>query len=60
MLTHPEIEDAAVTGLPNVEAGELPMAFVVKTAESTLTEKDVVDFVHSWVLNCYQYSVLNH
>lgn len=47
MLTHPEIEDAAVIGLPNIEAGELPMAFIVKSSDSTLTEKDVEYFVDS-------------
>lgn len=51
LLTHPEIEDVAVTGLPNLEAGELPMAFVVKAPNSALNEKDVVQFVHSWVYN---------
>lgn len=47
LLTHPEIEDVAVTGLPNLEAGELPMAFVVKAPNSALNEKDVIQFVHS-------------
>ncbi|XP_060857878.1 uncharacterized protein LOC132935368 [Metopolophium dirhodum] len=46
LLTHPEIEDVAVTGIPNLEAGELPMAFVVKVPNSALNEKDVVQFVH--------------
>uniref|UniRef100_A0A2S2NIC6 Luciferin 4-monooxygenase n=1 Tax=Schizaphis graminum TaxID=13262 RepID=A0A2S2NIC6_SCHGA len=46
LLTHPEIKDVAVTGLPSLEAGELPMAFVVKYPNSTLSEKDVIQFVH--------------
>lgn len=46
LLTHPGIEDVAVVGLPNLEAGELPMAFVVKSPNSALNEKDVVQFVH--------------
>lgn len=49
LLTHPKIKDVAVIGLPNPEAGELPMAFVVKYPNSTLSENDVVQFVNSWV-----------
>ncbi|WP_092808218.1 AMP-binding protein [Rhodococcus globerulus] len=29
LLTHPQVHDAAVVGLPDVEAGEIPQAFVV-------------------------------
>jgi len=47
LLTHPEIEDAAVIGIPNLDCGELPMAFIVKSPKSKLSEKDVVDYVHS-------------
>lgn len=49
LLTHPKIKDVAVIGLPNPEAGELPMAFVVKNPNSTLSENDIVQFVNSWV-----------
>lgn len=45
LLTHPDIMDAGVIGVPDVAAGELPMAFVVKKRNSKLTEKDVIDFV---------------
>jgi len=48
LLTHPEIRDVAVIGIPNVTAGEIPMAFVVKSTEdSALTENDVIKFVNS-------------
>ena len=45
LISHPDIEDAAVIGVPNLEAGELPMAFVVRKAYAMLTERDVEIFV---------------
>lgn len=45
LLTHPDINDAAVIGIPDENAGELPLAFVVRKPNSKLTEKDVIDFV---------------
>lgn len=45
LLTHPDIMDAGVIGVPDVAAGELPMAFVVKKRNAKLTEKDVIDYV---------------
>ncbi|KXJ19143.1 probable 4-coumarate--CoA ligase 3 [Exaiptasia diaphana] len=43
LLSHPQITDAAVIGIPNEEAGELPKAFVVTKAK--LTEQDIIGFV---------------
>ncbi|MQL85754.1 hypothetical protein Taro_018276 [Colocasia esculenta] len=44
LQTHPEVVDAAVIPYPNEEAGEIPMAFVVKQQGSTLTEHEVMEF----------------
>lgn len=47
LLTHPDIIDAAVIGIPDENAGELPFAFVVRKPKAKLTEKEVIDFVAS-------------
>ncbi|XP_046468713.1 uncharacterized protein [Neodiprion pinetum] len=45
LRTHPDIEEAAVIGIPDERSGELPRAFVLLKKDKTLKEKDVQDFV---------------
>ncbi|KAG7972014.1 hypothetical protein I3843_07G163100 [Carya illinoinensis] len=49
LATHPEISDAAVVPIPDKEVGQYPMAYVVKTAGSNLSEGAVMDFVTAQV-----------
>ncbi len=46
ILQHPEVEDAAVIGIPDEIAGHVPRAFVVKREGSCLTMTGVADFLH--------------
>ncbi|KAK9124099.1 hypothetical protein Sjap_013701 [Stephania japonica] len=49
LLSHTKILDAAVVPVPDEETGQIPMAFVVRAANSELTEEQVIDFVASQV-----------
>ncbi|KZV56553.1 4-coumarate--CoA ligase-like 7 [Dorcoceras hygrometricum] len=41
LLSHPKIKDAAVIGLPDAEAGEVPIAYIVPLFINSLAEEDV-------------------
>uniref|UniRef100_A0A0D3GU20 4-coumarate--CoA ligase n=1 Tax=Oryza barthii TaxID=65489 RepID=A0A0D3GU20_9ORYZ len=50
LATHPDIHDAAVAPYPDKEAGEIPMAYVVKKQGSGhLQEDEVISFVQNKV-----------
>ncbi|KAF5292798.1 hypothetical protein FQA39_LY13843 [Lamprigera yunnana] len=45
LLEHPNIKEVAVVGKPDLQAGELPTAFVVETPGKTITEEEVYKFM---------------
>ncbi len=45
LMTHPDVADAAVIGLPDDEAGELPVGYVVLKEGREATEEDLKAFV---------------
>ncbi|KAF7001401.1 hypothetical protein CFC21_017079 [Triticum aestivum] len=49
LLSHPSVEDAAVFGLPDEEAGEIPVSCVVRRSGAAESEADIMAYVASRV-----------
>lgn len=45
LLTHDAVKEAAVVGMPDEIAGELPVAFVVKHPDQNIAEEELIKFV---------------
>ncbi|HKI74255.1 MAG TPA: class I adenylate-forming enzyme family protein [Pseudomonadales bacterium] len=49
LLTHPDINDVAVIGVPSARWGETPLAVLVSEPDATLDEQEIVDWCNSRV-----------
>jgi len=59
LLTHPKVADAAVIGLPDEEAGEIPVGYIVVKPDQELTEAEVQAFVADQVASYKQVRVVH-
>ncbi|XP_011098731.1 4-coumarate--CoA ligase-like 1 isoform X2 [Sesamum indicum] len=58
LLSHPSVEDAAVVGIPDDEAGEIPAACVVMNNKAKESEEDMMGYVSSNVASYKRVRVL--
>ena len=54
LRSHPDITDAAVVGVSHAKLGEAPRAFVIKRADSNVSEKDIHEFMSQKVADYKQ------
>ena len=59
LLTHPGVADAAVIGLPDEEAGEIPVGYVVLKPGQEVTADEITDFVAGQVAHYKQLRQVN-
>jgi 4-coumarate--CoA ligase len=59
IVTHPNVADVAVIGVPDDEAGEVPKAFVVPTPGSTVTLEDIQALIGEHLVSYKQVRVLD-
>ena len=59
LLTHPAVADAAVIGLPDPTAGEIPVGYVVLKAGAEATPEQIQAFVAEQVAHYKQVRVLH-
>ncbi|KAB2067937.1 hypothetical protein ES319_A09G262100v1 [Gossypium barbadense] len=43
--SHPEISDAAIIPYPDEEAGQMPMAYIVRQPGSSMSEAQIMDYI---------------
>src|SRR6056300_877647 len=58
LVTHPDVADVAVIGIPDDEAGELPKAFIVRAAGAEVAATDLQAFVAEHVATYKQIRVV--
>lgn len=54
LLTHPDVKEAAVIGIPHEIDGEHPLGVVVRKPGTTSTENDILTFFNGTYLHLIQ------